>query len=386
MDVVVIATADWDHPVWTNKQHLAARLAQRHRVLYVESVGLRRPTFSPRDGRRLARRLRRGLHGLRSEAERLWVLSPLLIPGYGTAVTRALDAQALARQLGKAAWILDLSRPVVWSFAPVAPVAVRALHPRRVVYHVADALETIPGVSARGVAALEAAFLPCVDVVITASEALADRWRCRHRQVLYWPNVADVDRIAAAMKGIRSPDPTVARWSSPRAVQVGAVDAYKVDVDLVVALADARPDWQLVMVGPIGLGQPTRLKRLPQRPNLHWVGPVGTSRVPDVLAAADAGLLLHRQNAYTVFSQPMKLREYQAAGLPTVTTLSQWAQEPGVLVGADVEELARALDQARGWAIADRRALARYGARFSWTRRLEEVEELLAGAHCPCDT
>jgi glycosyltransferase involved in cell wall biosynthesis len=173
----------------------------------------------------------------------------------------------------------------------------------------------------------------------------------------------------------------VEKWPPPRAVQIGAVDAYKVDVDLAAALADARPDWQLVMVGPIGLGQPTMSRRLPQRPNLHWMGPVDKSRVPAILAGADAGLLLHRQNTYTAFSEPIKLREYQAAGIPTVTTLPQWRREPGVLVGSDVDELAFALDQVREWTVADRRTLACYGAQFSWTRRMADVEELLGDAH-----
>jgi hypothetical protein len=76
----------------------------------------------------------------------------------------------------------------------------------------------------------------------------------------------------------------------------------------------------------------------------------------------------------------MKLREYQAAGLPIVTTLRQWADEPGVLAADDPGSLAEALVETRGWTVEHRRTLAAYASAFSWSRRLEEVETLLADA------
>jgi len=84
-DVVLLATADWDHPFWTNKQHVAVAMAQLgHRVLYVESVGLRPPRLEGQDLGRIWRRLRRGLRPPRRVAEGIWVWSPLLIPAaYG---------------------------------------------------------------------------------------------------------------------------------------------------------------------------------------------------------------------------------------------------------------------------------------------------------------
>ena len=61
-DVIVLATADWDHPLWTNKQHTAVSLAALgHRVLYVESLGLRPPRKGAADLPRMLKRLRRVL-------------------------------------------------------------------------------------------------------------------------------------------------------------------------------------------------------------------------------------------------------------------------------------------------------------------------------------
>ena len=81
-DFVVLATADWDHPLWTNKQHVAVALAaEGNRVLYVESLGLRSAQPTGRDLKRILKRLRRGLRLPRLVQKGIWVWSPLVIPG-----------------------------------------------------------------------------------------------------------------------------------------------------------------------------------------------------------------------------------------------------------------------------------------------------------------
>ena len=51
-DIVLLATSDWDHPLWTNKQHVACALAELgHRVLYVDSLGVRGPRVDRSDSK-----------------------------------------------------------------------------------------------------------------------------------------------------------------------------------------------------------------------------------------------------------------------------------------------------------------------------------------------
>jgi hypothetical protein len=63
--IVCIGTAEWRSTLWTNQQHLMARLARTNQVVYTESLGLRRPTAAARDLGRMARRVRSGLRGPR---------------------------------------------------------------------------------------------------------------------------------------------------------------------------------------------------------------------------------------------------------------------------------------------------------------------------------
>ena len=72
--VVCVGFADWDAELWTNQQHLMSRLARDRRVLFVESLGLRRPGLAARDLRRIARRLVRGVVGPRAGSKARAVL------------------------------------------------------------------------------------------------------------------------------------------------------------------------------------------------------------------------------------------------------------------------------------------------------------------------
>src|SRR6185312_11469257 len=101
-DIVCVGFADWETDLWTNQHHLMARLARGNRVLFIESLGLRRPQLAARDLRRMARRLRRGLAPPRA-AEGLHVLSPLVLPLHGNTAVRALNRRLLPWLVRRAA-------------------------------------------------------------------------------------------------------------------------------------------------------------------------------------------------------------------------------------------------------------------------------------------
>src|SRR3569623_808851 len=89
--IVMLSTADWDNPFWTNKQHVAVALARRgYRILYIESEGLRRPTASAPDAKRVLARLKRAVAGMRQVRPKIWVRSPATIPSQGNRSGRML--------------------------------------------------------------------------------------------------------------------------------------------------------------------------------------------------------------------------------------------------------------------------------------------------------
>jgi glycosyltransferase involved in cell wall biosynthesis len=320
-DVVILSTADWDNPFWTNKQHVAAQLAAvGHRVLYMESLGLRRPCARGRDLARMAARLGRAWAGARQVRPNLWVVSPLALPWHGRGAG-GLNRVVVARQVAAAARRLGFVRPLVWVYNPLTVDWLEALSPAAILYHCVDELGAIPGVSAPVILAAEARLCRRADVVVATSPSLAERLGAlAPGRVHLLPNVVDYDHFARARAPV-APPADLARIPHPRLGFVGALAEYKVDLALIDAVAALRPDWHWVLIGQVGEGQPDApAPSCLSRPNVHLLGPRPYEDLPSYLGGFDVAVLPMCRNAYTAAMFPMKFFEYLAAGLPVVST------------------------------------------------------------------
>src|SRR4051794_29791808 len=145
-DIVCVGFADWDTELWTNQHHLMSRLAQDNDVLFIESLGLRRPQLAGRDLRRIVRRVRRGLTGPRRAPEGVEVLSPLVLPLHSRPRVRAINARLLSASVRRATRRLGFTRPILWAYVPQAEALLDTLRPALVVYHCVDDIAAQPGV------------------------------------------------------------------------------------------------------------------------------------------------------------------------------------------------------------------------------------------------
>ncbi|MGH2880671.1 MAG: glycosyltransferase [Solirubrobacteraceae bacterium] len=380
-DIVCVGFADWDTDLWTNQHHLMSRLARENRVLFVESLGLRRPQLAGRDLRRIMRRLRSGLRGPR-RTEGLYVLSPLVLPLHSNRLARAINARLLPALVARAARKLGLTDPILWAYVPQAEVLINALSPALVVYHCVDDIAAQPGIDAGSFRAAERRFAARADLVLASAPALAERLRSVSENVLYAPNVADTDLFATALRD--GPlDAGMAAVPGPRLVFCGAIVTTKLDIGLIVSLARMRPDWSICLVGPVGPGDPRAdVSALNAEPNIHLLGARSYGQLPDVLRAADVGLIPYARNPLTDGIFPMKVYEYLAAGLPVVASeLPSLAQVPPVRRAADAAEMARLVEQTLGTDSRERRLeRSRAAAAHSWERRLSEIARAVDAA------
>jgi glycosyltransferase involved in cell wall biosynthesis len=379
-DIVCVGFADWDTELWTNQHHLMSRLARDNRVLFIESLGLRRPQLAGRDLARIARRLRRGLQGPRRTPEGVDVLSPLVLPLHSRAAVRAVNARLLPALVGRAARRAGLTRPILWGYVPQAEALLDVLDPALVVYHCVDDIAAQPGVDADSFRAAERRFAARADLVLASAPSLAARMRELNDNVLYAPNVADTRAFATALRP-GPVDPALDALPRPRIVFTGAVVATKLDVGLIAALARARPDWSIALVGPTGMGDPsTDVSALTEVDNIHLLGGRTRDQLPAVLRGADAGITPYASNQLTASIFPMKVYEYLAAGLPVVATpLPSLEGVAEVATAPDADAMARALDEALADDDAARRAArSRAAASHSWEARLEEIGRAIA--------
>lgn len=389
-DCLLLATADWDTPYWTNKQHTAAHLAQAGwRVLYVESIGLRAPKIgSGTDWARIARRLWRGLRGPSRVDDHLWVFSPLVIPfRHDHPAIRWLNRALLGGTLRRFLKRHGFQRPMVWTYHPYVLDLLDQLHADAatvtgpLVYHCVDDLSAIPGIDADAFNAEERRLLQRADHVFTTSAALHAKCAAHHPRVHDFPNVVDLDHFGQARRPGTLPAELQA-IPSPRLAYVGALSDFKVDFPLLEQVAIAHPQWQMVLIGEEREGQADpRLASLAQLPNVHRLGHRPYQRLPDYLRGMDVGLLPTRINDYTRSMFPMKYFEYLAAGMPVVSTPLEFTRRhaQGLAIGADAAGFAEAIAaQMRRGRLTDAEVAAFVGEN-TWSHRLDKMLSHVAG-------
>lgn len=382
--VCLLATADWDAPLWTNKQYMARELGMAHDVTYVESIGLRRPRPSLADIRRITARLRRSDHGGRPPERGVAVVRPLTIPIHHAA-TRRVNERLLARTV--ADWIGDGTRPrVLWTYSPLTYGLEQ--HAERVVYHAVDLLGAYPGIPASLIEDAERRLARHGAMAIASSAVVrAHLERVGFADVLDWPNVAEVAPFAAAA--------STTTGRSRRIVFGGNITPYKVDLHLVERLAVELPSAELVLAGPLdegGAGAWADPRRL-ERQGVTLTGTLTVDELAALYATAAVGIIPYVANDYTHGVNPLKLFEYVAAGLAVVSTpvpsVAELAEQGAIgpddlrvetdpdLFVAAVDKLAHAPDQQTA---ARRTALA---AEHSWERRGGAARDLIGALVCP---
>ncbi|MCP9816462.1 glycosyltransferase [Synechococcus sp. GreenBA-s] len=396
-DITLIATADWDHPLWTNKQHVACSLAALgHRVLYVESLGLRPPRQGPRgpaagqagsDRGRIWRRLRHGLLPPRRVRPGLWVWSPLVLPGAQGGL--ALSVNRLMLGLGLGLWrrVLGLRADWLWTYNPMTLAVLEPGPWRRLIYHCVDAIQAQPGMPAAAIEHWEQCLCRRADVVFVTSPDLQRRLAPLNPLTRFYPNVADGAHFARALDPALPLPDDLAAIPAPRLGFVGAISAYKLDLALLEQLARAHPGWSLVLIGPVGEGDPdTDVAALAELPNVHLLGARPYHVLPAYLKGCAVGLLPLRLNAYTQAMFPMKFFEYLAAGLPVVATRIASLQaygEAALLCEPTADAFSAAIKQAldgQGPGLTSRLALAGRHTYASRTQRMLEVLDSLQQA------
>ena len=365
-DVVLLSTADWSNPFWTNKQHVAVELARRgHRVLYIDSLGLRRPSASRHDFGRIAKRLLRGLRPPRRVRDRLWVWSPLVVPLQGHGVVRSLNRWSL--RFGLWLWTrwLHIRHDLLWTYNPMTTLLFPMGDFGTVVYHCVDEVGAQRGMPRAEIDAAERELLGHVDHCFVTAESLLDSRRSCCDNIHYFPNVADFDHFAKAREEkTRVPD-DLAALRGPIVGFVGAITEQKMDFALVRALAEAHPEYAIVLIGKVGEGDPwASAEPLRGLPNVHLLGPKPYDLLPHYLKGFAVAILPSARNDYTHGMFPMKFFEYLAAGCPVVATTLPALQAFGDIAclaethGDFIAGVERAV-QGEGPPLASRLAVAR---------------------------
>jgi glycosyltransferase involved in cell wall biosynthesis len=320
--ILFVSTADWNNPYWTNKQHVALQLAARgHRILYVESQGLRSPTLTGKDFRRMLGRLKRGLRRPQYVRENLWVWSPLVIPLQKYALVRWLNQIIL--RLGVLIWssIYGIRTEILWTYSPLTTKLYDLRRYRLTVYHAVDDISAQPGMPAHVIKEGESDLVAKSNIIFTTSPNIQESLAPLNPETYFFSNVADFSHFNRALNDSTIVPDDIASIPGPRVGFVGAISSYKLDFGLIQSMANLRPDWSFVFVGEIGEGDPlTDASSIKNIENIYFLGGRPYNSLPGYMKGIDVAILPNNLNEYTKSMFPMKFFEYLAAGRPVVST------------------------------------------------------------------
>jgi UDP-galactopyranose mutase len=246
------------------------------------------------------------------------------------------------------------AKPLLWFYTPAMVDFAQHVDAAAVVY---DCMDELSAFRFADPALLdqETRLLARADLVFTGGYSLYEAKRRRHPDVHPFPSAVDVAHFAQARGDIQEPGDQCG-IAGPKLGFYGVIDE-RIDLSLIDAVAAARPDWSLVMIGPVAKIDPADL---PRRPNIHWLGGRNYGELPAYLSGWDVALMPFAINDATRFISPTKTPEYLAGGLPVVSTpivdvVRHYGDLDAVAIARDAAsfvaacEAALALPQAGAW-------------------------------------
>ena len=301
----------WDF-VFQRPQHLLSRFAATHAVHYWEE-----PVFVPG--------LAEAHLEIRAAARNLTVVTPNLPEG----LSEEMVEGELKRLLSSYPAAQDPE--ILWYYTPMMLPFSRQLDAACIVYDCMDELANFR-FAPPSLLTLEAELFDRADLVFTGGYLLYEAKRSRHGSVHPFPSSVDIAHFAKARAvPTENTVPTFGFY--------GVLDE-RFDIDLLASIADARPDWRFVMVGPIVKISPDEL---PKRDNIFYPGAASYDDLPGLLAEWDVALMPFAINDATKFISPTKTPEYLAAGKPVVSTpirdvIRHYGRLEGVKIAATADE------------------------------------------------
>jgi UDP-galactopyranose mutase len=295
VDLVCLSHLRWDF-VYQRPQHLLSRFVKVRRVFFVEE-----PIFE--DG---------PMHLDVSEREcGVRVVVPRLPRELVSAealdvVQRGMIDRLFAEH--------NINRHLLWYYTPMATAWTKHLQPAAVVYDCMDELSAFRGAPS-ALKEREAELFKSADLVFTGGQSLYEAKRHQHKNVFAFPSSIDAPHFAQARSAQDEPLDQ-ADIPHPRLGFFGVIDE-RMDIELIERVAQARPDWHLVIIGPVVKIDPATL---PRRANIHYLGGKSYKELPAYLAGWDVALLPFARNESTRFISPTKTPEYLVAGCAVVST------------------------------------------------------------------
>ena len=314
----------WDF-VYQRPQHLMGRVAEEATVYYFEE-----PVFDHGIVPRLDRQ---------EKTDNIWVCVPRLPHGLNeheinSAIREMLDGLVSS---------FKTARYMFWYYTPMALKFTYGFNPICTVYDCMDELSAFK-FAPKEIKDLEKKMFDEADVVFTGGYSLFEAKRHEHTNIHPFPSSIDKEHFLKARDYCQVPEDQLAIGGFKLGFY-GVIDE-RFDIELIDQIAASRPEWQIILIGPVVKINPDTL---PRRANIHYLGPKGYNELPLYLSGWDVALIPFLLNESTVFISPTKTPEYLSAGKPVVSTaikdvISAYGKNQAVSIGTGAQEFVDIID------------------------------------------
>jgi len=356
-DILCFSHLRWDF-VYQRPQHLLSRFARQRRVFFIEE-----PIFHEGDP----------TLEISQREDNLFVVLPKLA-GNTDANTVNATLRALIDQMNVDREIEEF---IAWYYTPMMTAWTGHLKPRAVVFDCMDELSAFKNAPAE-LRQREADLLRVADVVFTGGRSLYEAKRTQHPAVHCFPSSIDVQHFARALVSDITPADQLP-IGKPRIGFFGVIDE-RTDLEMLTKIAELRPNYQFVLIGPVVKIDP---EALPKKKNIHYLGSKDYKELPDYIAGWDVAMMPFAINESTRFISPTKTPEYLAAGRPVVSTpitdvVRPYGEEGLVTIAEAPKDFANAIDAVMNENASERRERAeQFLAGMSWDITYEAMSDLI---------
>ena len=325
-DLVCLSHLRWDF-VYQRPQHLMSRFAKSRRVFFIEE-----PIFTDEQ-----------THLKISQREDNLTV---VVPHISNDDRETKNIEAFQGELLDGLFAEQkINDFVLWFYTPMAMSFAAHLEPKAVVY---DCMDELSGFKFAPPALLEneSKLFEKADLVFTGGQSLYEAKKDKHKSVHAFPSSIDVAHFKQARDITDEPEEQK-QIAHPRLGYCGVIDE-RLNINLLAEIADFRPDWQFVMIGPV---VKISDEDLPRRANIHYLGGRNYQELPSYLAGWDVALMPFALNESTRFISPTKTPEYLAAGKPVISTpirdvVRPYGEMNFVFIASTAEEFVAACDKA----------------------------------------
>lgn len=364
---------------WTgdplSKTHLMRVLAKDNRILWINAIANRMPTASSKDMSRIVKKLRAFTEPIREVEPNLFVLNPLAFPSYGNQAVLKVNQRFLASQVKKAMRKLGFKNAVNMVFNPAAGMIAGKLGETRIIYYCVDEYTAFTGAS-RGLKEIENDLFRRADLVVVSAERLFDSKKHQNPNTKIIRHGTDWRHFRTALNENLAVPADIADLPRP-IIGFHGLLADWVDYELIKKTAEHFAGGSVVLIGKIAVDAERKVKILSGVPNVHFLGRKPYADLPAYCKAFDVALNPFAINELTLAANPLKVREYLAAGLPVVSTdIPEVRVLEDCLVGTDHTDFIRKIEGA----LADpkpREAVSDAISHESWEAKVDELRDLL---------